>query len=137
MPEVPPDTQARSAAEFLSDEWIAALDDRARRSAALASTGATRPFSVEVRVTGAPDGPIVFRLDADGTEARVRRGPAAAPTLIVTTDADTAAALGAATTNAQRALAAGRLTVRGSVGALAARADALAAVGDLFGSLPA
>jgi hypothetical protein len=121
-------------ADFLSDAWLAELDVAAR--AAPAVEGAV-PLVVEACVTGGPDGDVAFRLEVSGDEARVLAGPATAPTVTIVTDRETAIALHHGDTNAQRALSAGRLKVHGDLAALGRRADALTALGDVFGPVRA
>jgi hypothetical protein len=118
--------------DFLSPEWISALDDAARTSDRLAAIGKDDAFVVEQRVTDAPDGEACYhaRLGPDG--ARVVQGPAPSPDVILVTDYETALALHRGETNAQRAIAAGRMKLRGHVELLLRRADALAALGDVF-----
>jgi putative sterol carrier protein len=129
--------------EFLSEAWLAQLDDAARAAPAVAGAG---QVIVEARVTSATEADVTFRLEVTDDGARVLVGPARAPTVTVVTDRETATALHHGETNAQRALAAGRLKVHGDLASFGRRSDALSALGDVFspvraqtsrGSLPA
>jgi hypothetical protein len=121
-------------AEFLSEAWLADLDDAARAAPAVAGTG---QLVVEARVTSATEGDVTFRLEVTDDGARILVGPAPAPTLIIVADRDTATALHHGETNAQRALAAGRLKVHGDLAMFGRRSDALSALGDVFGPVRA
>lgn len=121
-------------AEFLSDAWLAALDAAARRAPRAEGTHA---LVVEARVAGGPDGEVAFHLEVGSGGTRVIGGRAAAPTVTLATDRETAMALHRGETNAQRALATGRLEVTGDLAALGRRSDALSALGDVFGPVRA
>lgn len=120
-------------AEFLSEAWFRALDEAARRAPAVRDGD----LVFEARVGGGPGGDVTFHLEVTSAGARLVRGTASAPTVIIETDRETAAALHRGETNAQRALAAGRLEVHGDLAALARRSDVLAAMGDVFGPVRA
>ena len=119
----------RSVAEFLSDEWIAALATRPRTR-----TGRRRRrrrgLVVEPVVRGVPGrGEVRYRVAFDATVVRGRRPVADATTpadVRLETDYATAVALARGEMNAQAALADGRLRVSGDVARLAAHAAALA-----------
>jgi putative sterol carrier protein len=123
--------------EFLSPEWIAALDLAARRSPRLAACATTTPLVVEQRVT-MPDGSErAHHLVLTDGSASVALGRAATPDVVMHTDLETARDLALGQVNAQHALARGRLRLSGSVEALLARADALRALDDVFGAVRA
>jgi hypothetical protein len=137
----PPSDAARSVrnvAEFLSDEWIAALDaaahsaldDGAEEGDLLAVVPVVRGVpgrgDVRYRVACGTVVHAVTRLDDDGS-ADVR----------IETDYATAVALARGQLNAQTALADGLLRVSGDLARLAAHASALARLGDLFASVRA
>lgn len=133
-----PDTPAtvssvRSAdvAEFLSDAWIAALDRAARTLPPLAGLAAQPPLVVEQRVRR-DDAEIVYAVRFDGDGARVERGAADAPDLVLHMDAVTARAIQRGATTAQEAIASGRLKVRGRLERLRALGEALRSLDDVF-----
>jgi hypothetical protein len=118
---------------YLSPEWMAAAgravagDDRLR--AALAGVA----LVVEQRVTGGPDGEVVWHVAIGPDGVALRPGPAGADRpadLRLTTDYATAAAVAAGTVGAQRAFVEGRLRVGGDLSLLLAHQRALAAVDD-------
>jgi hypothetical protein len=121
---------------FLSDEWISSLDSAARD----ADASALSPLTLEQIVHGVPGrGEVRYRLvAADGhlTVATADAGDAGAD-ISFNTDYATAVALARGDENAQDALAGGRLRLGGDLVLLAARADALAALDDLFAALRA
>ncbi len=110
--------------EFLSQEWIAALDR------ALAPVTAPAPLVLEQVVTGVPGrGDVRYQVwfDGDGGHAGACRRRA---DVRFTTDYATACAIARGDENAQIALAHGRLQLGGDVDALAHRSDVLTALGD-------
>ena len=122
--------------EFLTGEWVAALDAAARGSGAL-RVAAGDPLVVELVVRD-PDGierRHHLRVGADSAAAGV--GGAADVDVVVIVDRETAAALAAGTLNGQRALIEGRLKLRGDVNRLAAHREALVALGDVFAAVRA
>ena len=110
--------------EFLSDEWVAALDAAVRRAADLEVEPA---LVVETQVTGSgPERGYQVRLGPAG--ATVARAGATPPDVVLVTDAATAWALHTGSLRAQDAFARGVLKVRG-------RPELLAGRGELFGAL--
>jgi hypothetical protein len=119
--------------EFLSDEWLAALDASARSVGACPDVA---PFVAEQVVTGVEGrGVVRYHLAFDDAGLHVRPGAAEKPDVTLATDLVTAADIARGATNAQRALAAGRLRVSGSIEALTKRAAALGALEDVFASV--
>lgn len=125
--------------EYLSDDWISALD---RALAASAGLGALAPLVVDQVVTGVPGrGDVRYRIsvDGDGAGARPVHGSArdgAPPADIrLTTDYATAVAIARGAQNAQIALAQGRLRIGGNLEAVATYGRVLVALGDVAGEL--
>jgi hypothetical protein len=117
--------------DFLSDEWITALDR------ALARVRTPSPLVFEQVVTGVPGrGEVRYHVwldDAGGHAGRTGKRPH----VRMTTDYATARAIARGEQNAQIALAAGRLRLGGDVDALARNAEALAALDDVAANLRA
>ncbi len=124
-------------AEFLSVEWIAALDAAARRSQRLAACATEEPFVLEVRVAGPDGGEAVHQLLLRADGVRVVPGEAAPADVVLRAALPTAADLSRGRIDAQRALANGGLRLRGDVEALTRRAEALRAVDDVFAAVRA
>jgi hypothetical protein len=138
-------------AEFLSTEWLAALDAAARGAPQLAACAPGAPFVLEQRVSVAghdDDGggdsgddvgedEVVYQIVLAPGGARVVSGRAGEPDLVLLTDVATAGALARGERNAQSVLAEGRLRVRGDLRALTRRAEALRAIDDVFASVRA
>lgn len=122
-------------AEFLSAEWIAALDAAARASTALTDSAGTETFVLEQRVVLPAGAESVHHLLFAPDGVRVLPGAASHPDVVLVTDLPTAVALARGEVNAQRALASGRLRVRGDLDALTSRSDALREVDDVFASV--
>ena len=122
-------------AEFLSDEWIAALAD-----AGADLDGSAEVLVVEPVVIDVPGrGEVRYRVYFDARACAVERpGAAARPADVrLETDYVTAVALARGEMNAQAALAGGRLRVSGDVVRLAAHAGALARLDDVFAAVRA
>lgn len=118
-------------AEFLSESWIAELDRAARDAASRGRLRLPEPLVVEQRVQRGGD-EVVYHVSFASNGARVHIGPAAAPDLVLVTDAETARRLQQGTLNAQEAAVGHRLKVRGRVGRLRAAGEALRSLDDVF-----
>jgi putative sterol carrier protein len=118
-------------ADFLSAEWIEALD-AAARAATLPETASAVSITIEQVVRDAPDGETRYHLRIEDGRARVQPGPAAAPDLRLFADYDVATRIQRGEVNAQEALAAGRLKVQGRFAHLLRVDDALRALEDVF-----
>jgi len=126
----------RCVAEFLSDEWIAALDAAAR--ATEVDAGDADSLAVEPVVRGVPGrGDVRYRVTCDTGVRAVTRAPDGEADVRIETDYATAVALARGQLNAQTALADGVLRVSGDLARLAAHAAAFARLGDLFASVRA
>jgi SCP-2 sterol transfer family protein len=130
-------------AEFLSDAWLAALDDAARAAgplpalAAVADGDGDTPFVLEQVVRDGDNAEIRYQVEFAATGLRVRADDQGEPDVTFATDRATAAALSRGETNAQRALAAGHFQVSGDIEGLVARSDALVALDDVFAAVRA
>jgi putative sterol carrier protein len=118
-------------AEFLSAEWIEALD-AAARAATLPETASGMSITVEQVVRDAPGGESRYHLCIEDGRARVEMGSATAPDLRLFADYDIAARIQRGEANAQEALAAGRLKMQGRFAHLVRVDDALRALEDVF-----
>jgi putative sterol carrier protein len=118
-------------ADFLSAEWIEALDTAAR-AANLPETVAGLSITVEQVVRDSPDGEMRYHLRIEDGHAYVQPGPATSPDLRLFADYDVAARIQRGEVNAQEALGAGRLKVQGRFAHLLRVDDALRALEDVF-----
>ena len=116
--------------EFLSAEWIDALDTAAR-TAVLPDDPAVS-ITVEQIVRDASGGETRYHLRIREGRARVHNGPADAPDLRLFADYEAAVLLQQGELNAQEALALGRLKVQGRFERLVRADDALHALEDVF-----
>jgi hypothetical protein len=124
--------------EFLSDEWLEALDRAACASPELRALGETGRLRVQLVVRDVPaGGDVCYQLVLGEGGARVVPGAAERPDLVVTSGYATAVELARGATNAQHALAAGQLRIGGDVESLASRALLLATVADVFAAVRA
>ena len=96
-------------ADFLSAEWIEALD-AAARAAQLPEAVAALSITVEQVVRDSPDGEACYHLRIENGRAHVQAGPAVSPDLRLFADYDIAVRIQRGEVNAQEALAAGRLS---------------------------
>ncbi|MBM3660258.1 MAG: hypothetical protein FJW95_12265 [Actinobacteria bacterium] len=116
--------------EFLSPEWVDALDARAQEHAALADV-ADGPVVIEQQVrTGT--GEVAYHLVLGEGPARVVAGRAAAADLTLVASEDAARRIHAGVANAQSCLADGTLRLRGNPEVLTRRAEVLAGAGALL-----
>ena len=122
--------------EFLSREWIEALD-AAARAATLSADAATVSIEIEQVVRDAPGGEIRYHLRLEDGRARVLSGPGAAPHLRLIADYDVAARIQRGEVNAQEALATGRLKVQGQFAHLLRVDEALRSLEDVFAAVRA
>jgi len=119
---------------FLSDTWIASLDDVGRR----VPVAVGRSYVFEQRVRDVPGrGEVRYRVEVSPEGLRVRPGAAERPDVTLSTDYAVAVALARGETTAQHVLAAGRLRVGGDVGALVEVSAALRRLGELFDAVRA
>lgn len=119
--------------EFLSPEWIDALDAAARDAPPPA--GLPRPLVVDYVIAG--EDHAVYHVTVASTGVRVAAGPAPDADLAFVTDRPTAYALHTGAAGAQDAFAAGRLKVRGDLNVLIGARPALAALDDVFAGVRA
>ncbi len=118
--------------EFLSDEWLRALDAAARdRQTSGDDPLATVSISIEQAIT---DGPR-WRLVIDHGTCRVETDTEGEPDVRLTCDRGTAAAIASGQRPALDAFTAGELRLGGDVQVLLERREALEALGDLFAAV--
>ena len=120
--------------EFLSPEWLAALDARARSSKSLADIG---DLTLQMVVRHGPGGEMTYHIAVAGDAARVHPGPAEAPDLTLVADYDVASAISRGTANVQEALAGGRFKITGKLEILRGKERTLAALDDVFAEVRA
>ena len=120
--------------QFLSDEWLAAMDDAARnRVAPEPDPLAAVTVTIEQVVR---DGPR-WRLVVDHGSCSVVAGGDSEPDVRLTSDRETAEAVATGRRPALEAFIAGDLVLGGDVRALLEHRAALEVVGDLFAQVKA
>ena len=118
-------------AEFLSDEWIAAMNSAASGSDSLRrATAKVRLTIQQVVKQGQDERCYLVRVDHGKVTVESGRDPAA--DLTITEDAETAAAVARGEMTPQIAFMLGRIRVSGDMPALMATYEALADVDDAF-----
>lgn len=117
--------------EFLSDEWLTALDE-AVRDADLSRDAASPLVIQQVVIDGDEPDARAYHIDLLAGHVRVRAGRANDPTISFTTDRRTAAAIASGSESAQTAFIQGRLRVGGDTRALLDHADELERLDGLF-----
>jgi hypothetical protein len=129
---------------FLSDEWVAALDEAAASSTVLAgpieglAPGETLVVEHVITSDDGSTGPAeeaAFHLVLGNGAARVHRGRAPGATVTFTHARATARAIASGTTSAQAAFMAGALRLGGRVDLLLAHHAALVDVDDVFATV--
>jgi hypothetical protein len=114
--------------KFLTDEWVAALD----QSASAHTTEAAAPgslgeaFVLEYRVAGDDHEPFAYQIRFAGGTIRATRDTRAAPAVVLSTDRATARRIATNEVSAQAAFMAGQLRLDGDAMALVRHHDALA-----------
>ena len=117
--------------KFLTDEWISALDREARTQ----RSEITEPFVIEYRVGLEEPELFVFQIRFGDGPVTFAAGGAATPTVVLSTDRDTAHGVATNTLSAQAAFMAGRLRLDGDTMALVRHHDALAQLDDIFATV--
>lgn len=115
---------------YLSDAWIAALDEAVRSDAEVRTAAGATELVIQQTVTGTAHGDTVYRVVIDAGGRRVVRGADPAATVHLTTDLDTATAIASGRLAAQDAFMQGRLRIGGDVTALLAHQAIFASVAD-------
>jgi len=121
--------------EFLSPDWVAALDTAAQGSEELRAATTEIAATVQQVVPDAPGGAVRYHVTIDHGRVRVAAGAAESPDLTLAVDYDVARAINDGTTTAQLALASGRLKIKGGMAAFVGHERAFAAIGDIFGAV--
>ena len=119
--------------QFLSDEWIEAMN------AAGTSSGATGDptIVIEQTVKGGPDGPHRFHVSIGDGSVRFVGGPAPDATVTFTQSYDTAGAIARGEQSAQAAFMTGDLKIAGAVRVLLDHQDLLEDTDDVFAGVRA
>jgi len=115
---------------YLSDEWLAALDDAAQASDALQSVTRGVHLTIEhIVIDGADDGrELRYHVTVDDGHVAFRPGAADASTVTFREDRATATAVARGDLPAQAAFLAGDISIGGDLGALVEHAAALASI---------
>ena len=120
----------------LSPEWIAALDEAARASAALREAASELNLTVQQVVTDG-DEEVAWYVCLRSGDVAVRPGRSGDSDVSFTQDRDTARAIADGELSAQAAFMAGRLRTGGDLTVLLAHRDALADLDDVFADVRA
>lgn len=112
---------------FLTDEWVAALDDAASSQ----RSPLNETFVIEYRVETESGEAFVYQIRFDDA-ITVTAGGSSTPTIVLTTDRATAFGVATNTLSAQAAFMAGQLRLDGDTMALVRNHDALAKLDAIF-----
>jgi hypothetical protein len=125
---------AARVVKFLTDEWVAALDQSAAAHTAAEPHAATvaEPFVVEYRVDGDAREQFVYQIRFSDGEIRATRDTDAAPAVVLSTDRATARRIATNELSAQAAFMAGQVRLDGDTMALVRNHDALARLDQIF-----
>jgi hypothetical protein len=122
--------------QFLSPEWVDALDAAARSRPGRAA--ASRPpvrLIVQQTVRDTAWGDVTYAVEMSDDGVAVHAGPVDDPTVTLTTDLRTAAAIARGELAAQLAFMEGRLRIGGDVRALLTHGPGIAELGDHFATV--
>jgi hypothetical protein len=124
-------------ARYLSDEWLAALDEAAQQSSALRTATAGVHLVVQHIVSATPDGDVAFYVVIDDGAVRFRPGVADEPTVTFRQDHATAVAVAKGQLSAQAAFLNGTMAVRGDLTRLATHGHLLTGIDGALDSIHA
>jgi alkyl sulfatase BDS1-like metallo-beta-lactamase superfamily hydrolase len=119
-------------ARFLSDEWIAALDQAVSSDDQLPHVASGIHLIVQQVVVGRDGHQTCYATRVDDGRVELTPGPADDADATITEDYDTAAALARGETTPQDAILAGKIRVSGDLGALLKGQEVLDRVRTLF-----
>ncbi|WP_426574115.1 SCP2 sterol-binding domain-containing protein [Aquihabitans sp. McL0605] len=122
---------------FLSDDWIAALDQAVATDERLGALTADVSLVIEQEVTDTPLGEVRYHIAFDRGRVSVANGPAAEPTVRFSQDYATAADIATGRGSAQRAFMTGRLRIGGDLRVLLDHGDVLTQLDDVFAGVRA
>lgn len=123
--------------DFLSPEWIDALDAAVSNDPRLTDSTAQMSLVMQQTITGAPTGDVVWHVVIDDGSAHVLPGPHAAPDITFSEDHATARAIGTGALSAQAAFMLGKLRISGNVAKLIEHRKAFDDLDDLFADVRA
>lgn len=118
--------------DFLSPEWIAALDVAVSNDERLRAATTGVQITVQQTVTGTPDGDVCWHVVVDDGSVRVLPGSDDDPDVTFTQDDATARAIGTSALSAQAAFMLGKLRIGGDVARLIEHRKAFDDLEDLF-----
>ena len=116
---------------FLSDEWIALVQERLNGSDAFRAAASSVSATVQ-QVVPAPDGERRYWIRLDGGSVTVGPGDASEPDVTITQDLATATAMAKRELNPVTAFVTGRLRVAGNTGLLMRLQGAISQLPDLM-----
>ena len=119
---------------FLSDAWIAALDEAARADEELRLVAAEADLVIQQVVVDG-DHEVAYAVILTADEVAVRPGFVEAPTVTFTQDRHTAEEVASGARSALQAFVDGEIRVRGDVVSLSERHRVLAKLSDVFASV--
>ena len=118
---------------FLSDEWIAALDEAAGADDKLRAATAGVSLVLQQTVTDLPDGDVTWHVAIDDGMIRILPGTSALPADVTFSQSfETAKAVATSQLSAQSAFMLGKLRIGGAVAKLIEQRAAFDGLDDLF-----
>ena len=118
---------------FLSDEWIAALDEAASADAKLRAATVGVSLVLQQTVTDSPNGDVTWHVKVDDGTIRIVPGTSAQPADVTFSQSfETAKAVATAQLSAQSAFMLGKLRIGGTVAMLIEQRAAFDGLDDLF-----
>jgi hypothetical protein len=117
---------------FLSDEWLAALDEAAAAAPSGPSGRDHGHLVIQQIVSAAGEGDRAYYVMLDDGHMSVRPGRAEDPTVVFSTDLATARSIASGEQSAQTAFIQGRLRLGGDAGTLVRHAASLGLLDEVF-----
>ncbi len=122
---------------YLSDDWLAAVQDAADRDQSLRDAWREAFLSVEQHVTGGPHGEVVFHVVFGDGRVRFGTGPLDDPDVTISEPYEVAVAVAQGRASAQAAAMVGQVTVTGRIDRLQQQAATFDRLADVFGAVRA
>ncbi len=118
--------------DYLSGDWLAALQEAAERDPSLGDATRTTSLSVQQQVTDGPRGDVTFHVVLDHGTVRIGPGPLDDPDITITQPYHLAADIARGRASAQAAAMAGHVEVAGRIDRLPEQARGLEQINDIF-----
>ncbi|MBT8215782.1 MAG: hypothetical protein HKN74_07350 [Acidimicrobiia bacterium] len=121
--------------KFLSDEWLAAVNDALAGDDAYQSATATTDLSLQFVVADAPEGDVEYHATMANGTTTYAAGPNESADATIRSNYDTAVAISKGDLNTQAAFISGKLKVEGNLAKIMMNQSALTALAEALKDL--